>query len=299
MTIPRKRFFIFFLMIPVFFAGGCASTRAKMMVDSMNPLMLKMHDATNRNNDVELVRDAMPAFLVQMDGFIEASPENKTFLANAAEAYMGYAFLFVEETNRKRAGKLFLKAREYALRSLKQNKAFAKAFAQNDPEVFARSLKTIKKKDVAALYFATTAWLQWIEVVSTTDASVLNDLPRIESMIDRVMDLDDTFYHGGIHATLGAFYVATPAMFGGKPDQAQFQFKEAFEISESKYLLWQYLYARYYAFATKNRKLFVTTLEKIIATPDDILPEETFANKAIKIKAGKLLEQVNEYFLTK
>jgi tetratricopeptide (TPR) repeat protein len=287
-----------FLVIPMLFANGCATTRTRMMVDSMNPLMMKMRDATNRNADLELVQDAMPSFLVQMDGFVAASPENTYLLANAAEAYMGYAFLFVEDTDKKRAKGLYFKAKEYALRSLKLNKSFAEAFAEDDPDVFKRSLQTIKKKDIASLYFAINAWLQWIGA-SADDASVLNDLPRIEAMIDRAMELDDTFYHGGVHATLGAFYVASPEMFGGKPDQAEFQFKEAFEISQSKYLMWQYLYARYYAFAINDRNLFVATLEKVISAPDDILPEEIFVNKAVKLKARILLSHVDDYFLAK
>ena len=294
----RVRFFTLFLMIPIFLANGCASTRTRLMVDSMNPLMVKMRNSTNRNADFEMVRDAMPALLVQMDGFIEASPDNKFLLASAAEAYMGYAFLFVEDHNKKRAKGLYFKAKEYALRSLKQNADFAEALAQDDPDVFKRSLQTIEKSDIASLYFAITAWLQWIGA-SGDDASVLNSLPRIEAMIDRAMELDDTFYHGGVHATLGAFYVASPEMFGGKPEQADFQFKEAFEISESKYLMWQYLYARYYAFAINDRNLFITTLETVISAPDDILPEETFVNMAVKVKARDLLGHVDDYFLAK
>jgi tetratricopeptide (TPR) repeat protein len=268
------------------------------MVDSMNPLMVKMRDATNRNTDFELVREAMPALLVQMDGFIAASPDNTNLLCNAAEAYMGYAFLFVEDTDKKRAKNLYFKAKEYALRGLKQNKTFAEAFNQDDPEIFNHSLQSIEKEDIASLYFAITAWLQWIGA-SADDASVLNDLPRIEAMIDRAMQLDDTFYHGGVHATLGAFYVASPEMFGGKPEKADLQFKEAFEISESKYLVWHYLYARYYAFAVNDRDLFVTTLEKTISEPDDILPEEIFVNMAVKMKAKNLLSHVDDYFLSK
>ncbi len=291
-----RRSFMLFWLIPMLLAAGCATTRTRLMVDSMNPLMMKMRDATNRNADLKLVQDAMPAFLVQLDGFIAASPDNRFLLASAAEAYMGYAFLFVEETDRKRAGKLYSKAREYALRCLKQNRSFAKAFDQDDPEVFKRSLQTLKRKDIAPLYFTIAAWLQWINT-NTEDTRVLNDLPRIEAMIDRALELDDTFYYGGIHAVLGAFYVASPEMFGGRPDQANFQFKEAFDISQSKYLMWQYLYARYYAFAVNDRDLFVTTLENILSTPDDILPKETFINVAVKKKAENLLSHADDFFL--
>jgi tetratricopeptide (TPR) repeat protein len=298
MAFPRVRFLIFFLITLTFFSSGCATTRTRLMVDSMNPLMMNMRDATNRNADLELVHEAMPSFLVQMDGFIEASPDNTYLLCNASEAYMGYAFLFVEDTDKKRAKGLYFKAKEYALRSLKQNKTFAEALNQDNPEVFKRALQSIEKEDIRPLYFAIASWLQWIGA-SADDARVLNDLPRIEAMIDRAMELDDTFYHGGIHATLGAFYVASPEMFGGKPDRAEFQFKEAFEISESKYLMWHYLYARYYAFAVNDRNLFVATLEKVISAPGDILPEETFANMAVKVKARNLLNRVDDYFLAK
>lgn len=296
MATTRLRLQMLCLMIPVLFASGCASSRTRFMVDSMKPVMMKMHDATSRNDDLELVRDAMPAFLLQLDGFIEASPENQYLLTNAAEAYMGYAFLFVEETDRVRARGLYFKAKEYALRSLKLNKSFAETVGKDDLEAFTRSLQTIKKKDIASLYLATNAWLQWIGLSFADDASVLNDLPKIEAMIDRAMALDDTYYYGGIHAILGVWYISRPEMFGGQPDQAEFQFKEAFEISESRYLLWQYLYARYYAFALKDRALFVSTLEKIIVAPDDLFPAETFANKAVKVKAKNLLEHVDDFF---
>jgi hypothetical protein len=46
----------------------------------------------------------------------------------------------------------------------------------------------------------------------------------------------------------------------------------------------------------KDRQLFVSTLNGIISAPDDLLPEEAFANAAAKQKAGKLLLQVDEYF---
>ncbi|MCU0600606.1 MAG: TRAP transporter TatT component family protein [Desulfobacterales bacterium] len=279
------------------FTGGCASSITRMTVDGMKPLMEKMRVASTSNQDVEIVRDAMPAFLVQMDGFIEVSPENRFLLANAAESYMGYAFLFVEDTDRDRAKALYYKSREYALRNLKLNKIFAQALEQDDIEVFKQALKTIHKRDIAPLYFAANAWLQWIRLDHAENPNALNDLPKVEAITDRVLELDDTFYYGGIHAVLGAWYVSRPQMFGGQPDLAKFQFEEAFEISESKFLLWQYLYARYYAVEIKDRKLFVDTLNQVISAPDDLLPQEAFVNAAVKLKAGELLKRADDYFV--
>ncbi|MFZ2632183.1 MAG: TRAP transporter TatT component family protein [Desulfosalsimonadaceae bacterium] len=285
---------LIFLMV---FTGGCASTWTKMTVDGMKPLMEKTRMASTGNPDVEMVRDAMPALLLQMDGFIEVSPENRYLLTSAAESYMGYAFLFVEDTDKDRAKGLYHIAKEYALRSLCTTKTFAQGLAQDDIQVFTKSLKTIHKRDIAPLFFATNAWLQWIRLAHADNPNALNDLPKVEAMIDRTLELDDTFNYGGIHAVLGAWYVSRPQMLGGQPEQADFHFNEAFEISESRYLLWQYLYARYYAVEIKDKKLFVDTLNQILSAPDDLLPEEAFVNAAVKIKAKELLSHADDYFL--
>jgi tetratricopeptide (TPR) repeat protein len=284
------------LIFSASFLGGCASTIAKMSVDGMKPIMEDMREATNRNGDIDLVRAGMPAMLIQMDGFIMVSPENRYLLTSAAEANMGYAFLFVEDTDNPRARQLYLKARDYALRNLSLNKTFKQALEQDDIQVFTDALKTIHKRDIAPLYFATNAWMLWINIAHRDNPDALKDLPKVEAMMDRVLVLDDTFYHGGIHALMGVNFVSRPEMFGGQPEQAKDHFNEAFEISESKYLLWYFLYAKYYAVQINDKELFVSTLNKILSAPDDILPEEAFSNGAVKLKAKELLGHADDYF---
>jgi len=296
-VIIRKLLFITLCLVcSSSFLSGCASTIAKMSVDGMRPILEDMHDATNRNSDIELVRAAMPAMLIQMDGFIRVSPENRYLLTSAAEANLGYAFLFVEDMDKPRAKLLYIKARDYALRNLSSNKTFKQALEQDDIQVFTDALKTIHKRDIAPLYFATNAWLSWINLAHADNSEVLNDLPKVEAMMDRVLELDDTFYHGGIHALMGVNFVSRPEMFGGQPEQAKIHFNEAFEISESKYLLWYFLYAKYYAVSIDDKELFVTTLNKILSAPDDLLPEEAFVNGAVKQKAKELLGRAKDYF---
>lgn len=296
MIIRKLLFITLCLVISSSFLSGCASTIAKMSVDGMRPILEDMHAATNRNSDIDLVRAAMPAMLIQMDGFIRVSPENRYLLTSAAEANLGYAFLFVEDIDKPRAKLLYIKARDYALRNLSSNKTFKQALEQDDIQVFTDALKTIHKRDIAPLYFATNAWLSWINLAHADNSEVLNDLPKVEAMMDRVLELDDTFYHGGIHALMGSNFVSRPEMFGGQPEQAKIHFNEAFEISESKYLLWYFLYAKYYAVSIDDKELFVTTLNKVLSAPDDILPEEAFPNGAVKLKAKELLGHTDDYF---
>ena len=287
---------ILHLLFMASFLTGCASTIARMSVDGMKPIMQDMREATNRNPDVALIHDAMPAMLTQMDGFIQVSPENRYLLVSAAEANLGYAFLFVEDRDRQRAQQLYAKAREYALRNLETNETFRQAFEQDELQVFTDALKTIHKRDIAALYMATNSWLQLINLSRTEKADTLKDLPKVKAMMDRLLVLDETFYYGGAHVLMGVYTISRSDVSGIQPDEAQTHFQKAFTISASKYLLWHYLYARYYAVQTKDRDLFVTTLNRIIATPVDILPEQAFVNAAVKLKAEKLLQDVDKYF---
>jgi hypothetical protein len=94
-----------------------------------------------------------------------------------------------------------------------------------------------------------------------------------------------------------AVYNAAPAVhMGGNIELSQHHFDKAFEISDSKFLPWHYLYAKYYAVRIQDRKLFVDTLNKIISSTEDLLPEKSFANEATKEKAKRLLEKVDLFF---
>jgi tetratricopeptide (TPR) repeat protein len=254
-----------------------------------------MKVAVNKNSDYELVRDAMPASLVQLDGFIEVSPDNDDLMLRASEANSGYAFLFVMDTDKPRAAKLFKKGRDYALRVLKKNEAFNNAF-DKPIEEFTKSLDTFEKEDVRALFFAANGWLSYIGLTHSKDATVLADLPKVEALMDKVVQLDDTFNYGGIHLMLGSYNASKPVMFGGNPEEAKYHFEQAMEINDSKYLPCHYLYAKYYAVQIQDKELFVKLLNEVINAPEDLLPEKNFANEATRMKAKALLEEADDFF---
>ena len=283
------------LVISTVLLIGCGNMRAKFTVNSMRPLMDKMNIAVNQNSDVELVRDAMPASLVQLDGFIEVDPENEYLLLRAAEANGGYAFLFLMDTDKPRARQLYQKSKEYALRVLLKNEDFQEAFHQ-PINVFTLSLKTFEKEDVRALFLAANSWLSWIGLTHAESPKALMDLPKVEALMDRIIELDDTFNYGGVHAMLGAYLASRPVMLGGNPKEADWHFKQAFEISDSKFLMWKYLYAKFYAVQLQDRALFVQTLQDVISAPENLLPEKNFVNEAARMKSRTLLAQVDELF---
>ncbi len=270
---------------------GCSPT--EYMIKSMDPLMKGMNAAVNRNPDVDMVRDALPATLIQIDGFIETAP-NPKLLLRAAEAYFGYTFAFVQDGDRARARMLYLKAREYALRALVLEGHSREIFTRG-LDAFRSSLDEFDAEDVPALYWIANNWMAWI-AVNLDDPEVLLDVPKVEAMLLRIVALDEAYYYGSAHAALGAYYASRSKVLGGDPEKARYHFERAFELSQSKLLFVHLLYAQYYAYQIQDRDLFVNTLKTVIATPVNYFPEKNFTNEITKRKAEILLEDVDEYF---
>lgn len=282
------------ILLLFLFAAGCANTRTRMMVDSMEPLMEKMNLAVNKHTDVEMVKDAMPAGLLQLDGLIEASPNNSKILVKAAEGYNGYSFVFVEGKDNERAKKLYLRSLGYSLRALKQKKKFADAF-DGPIEEFKASLDVFDKEDVPALFWASAGWLSWVGL-NVDEPEIFLAMPKIKAMLNRCIEIDETYKYGMAHAVLGILYAARPEAYGGKPEMAKAELDRALELSDRKMLVYLYMYAKHYCYQIQDKALCEKILNEVISAPDDLFPEMGFINTAAKIKAKKLLSELDEIY---
>ncbi|MFZ5570739.1 MAG: TRAP transporter TatT component family protein [Thermodesulfobacteriota bacterium] len=282
------------MILPFFVICSCASLRTKMMLANIKPMRESVKAAVNKSTDTGLVRDGMPASLLQMDGFIEMAPDNQELLVAAAESYSGYAFAFVEETDPKRAANLNLKARGYALRALADNEDFIQAL-DKPLDDFTPTLAAFEKEDVPALFYAANTWLKYISF-NLDNPELLMDIPKVEAMMFRIEELDDQFMYGSIHAMLGAYYAARSKTLGGQPELAKAHFDKAFEISGNKYLVFHFLYARFYAVQLQDQALFEKTLQQIIDAPPGLMPEKNLVNEIAREKARKLIAQADEFF---
>ncbi len=281
-----------FLLPAVLLSAGCSPTR--FMVNQMDPLMDKMNTAVYKNSDVEMIKDALPAMLIQIDGLIEVSPNNASLLIRAAEAYYGYSFVFVEDADKARAGRLYDKSFRYAARALKQNKKMKAAFDGKMSE-FNEALADLDQSDVPALFWAANAWLSWVGM-NVDDPEIFLALPKIRAMLKRVIELDETYQYGAAHASLGVLHASRAPAQGGKPEKAKAEFDRAFELSDNNMLLFHLMYAKYYAYQVQDRQLYVDTLNQILSTPDDMFPEMAFINAAAKNKARQMLDNVHQVF---
>ncbi len=102
------------------------------------------------NNDLQLVEDGLPTYLLMVDGLIENWPESESLLSSGADLYGAYAGLFVEEPERAR--KLSNKALDYGFRAAcAHDKDYCDLRSLSVPE-FESLLDDAGKGDVPVLF---------------------------------------------------------------------------------------------------------------------------------------------------
>jgi hypothetical protein len=228
-----------------------------------------------------------------MDGMIEAWPDNEQLLIAAAQGYSSYASAFVEEQDKEYAKLLFGRSRQYALRAL-ELKGFKDPLGRPFDD-FKEGLKALRKEEVSYLFWAANCWASWISL-NIDSMEALAELPRVESMMQRVLELDEGFYYGGPHLFMGIWFASRPKIAGGDLKKSQEHFLKAIDLGEGKFLMAYVYYANYYARQALDKDLFISTLQKVQETPANILPDLTLLNTVAKKQAKELLSHVEEYF---
>jgi len=238
-----------------------------------------------------VIREGMPAYLMLMDGMIEAWPGNERLLLAAAQGYSSFASIFTEDDDYAR--ELYRRAKDYALRSL-EKRGFKDPI--NKPfDDFKEELKRFGKKEVPNLFWTATCWGSWISF-NLDSMEAMAALPRVEQMIQRVLELDEGFYYGGSHLFMGVWHASRPKALGGDLKKSREHFFKALDLGKGKFLMAYIYYAEHYARKAQDRDLFTSTLGKVLETPVDVLPELTLLNAVAQKRAKELLRRVEEFF---
>jgi tetratricopeptide (TPR) repeat protein len=281
------------LLLPSLLLYSACIPSKKLTVAAVGSILEDVARSSSKQSDITIIREGTPAYLMLIDGLIEAYPKNEELLIAGAKSYSSYAAVFSEE-DRDKARLLYLKGKEYGLRALSKRREFEELLPKS-PSQSEPCLEELGKKDVPALFWTASSWGSWISL-STDSVEALADVPKVICMMQRVLELDETFYYGGPHLFMGVYHVSRPKAYGGNPEKALSHFNKAFELGQEKFLMAHVLYAKYYARQTFDRELFVSTLEKVLEAPADSVPELTLLNTVAKQQAKELLEKVDDYF---
>ena len=271
--------------------SGCFSSQQLINEQAVN-LFKAMSLAANRQSDVVLVRQGIPSYLLLIDGMIQSNPDNSDLLLAAAQAYGSYASLSGEEE--ERAAQLIKRAKVYALMALDQHPKF-RGILNKPIDLFHQQIKDADKDLAPFLFGVGSIWGTWI-AQGPDSLEGMADLPKVEIIMDRVLELQPEIYYGGPHLFKAILLSARPVQYGGNLNKAEFHFKQAMKYSNKKFLLTRVYFAQYYARQRLDKELFISTLNQVMETPNDIEPDMTLANTLAREKAKKLLEQADEFF---
>ncbi len=246
-----------------------------------------------RQSELEMVRQGMPAYLMLMDGMIEGWPDNAQLLLAAAQANSAYASAFLEDSDKTTASAVLAKAKRYALQALELN-GFDQPVTSSFEE-FEQNLQKLNRKAVPDLFWSAACWGGWIQL-NLNSMEAQSQLPRVEMMMKRALELEEDFYFGGPHLFMGIWYASRPKIAGGSLETAQYHFQKAMELGQNKFLMTKVYYADLYARKKFDRDLFVATLNEVLQTPADIEPDLTLTNSVAQRKAEEMLRTVDDYF---
>ena len=85
-------------------------------------------------------------------------------------------------------------------------------------------------------------------------------------------------------------------MLGGNAPKARICFEKAISLSDGKFLLAQYYFARYYAVRVQDKALFETLVEAVAKAKPGELKDACLINEAVKRKMEVLAEMEDELF---
>ena len=288
-------------------ASGCSMTR--IAANSTVDVFATAAPSFEKESDLELARVSGLANLKVIEGLIEVVPDNTVLLELTAKSYGAYAFGFFEPQLEKmdslsdeyealagRAVNFYNRGKSYASAAMEEEYPGFTEALEGPLSAYETLLAQVEKEHVSTLFWVGFNLGSAINLQLEDPASVV-DLPKVMATMERVIQLDETTYFGNAHVILGVAKAALPKALGGDPDGAKEHFLQAQRLTDGKYIMTDFLYARFYlAQAVQDEDGFTETLEAILEAEDDTFPEQRLAQEIAKVRAQYWLDHTDELF---
>ncbi len=295
MQINHAKIFKSSILVPFLsflFMAGCSMD--KFIIRQTGTLLDYGVISLYEESDLIIAEHALGSNIKLLEGMLKGDPDNKDLRLLASQAFAGYALGFAEDDDPLRAKKLYLRGRDHGIYMLRQNELFAENESKKLDQ-FQTAVNQMDKDDMDALFWTAFSWAGWINL-SLDDPQAFIDLPKVQVMMERVMELDETYFLGAPHLFFGSLWGLKPRMLGGDPEKAKEHFEKNLAITKGKFLLTYIYYARFYAAKILDEDLFDELLRKVEETPADVLPDYQLLNVIAKEKATRLKAQRDEIF---
>ncbi|MBU6400712.1 MAG: TRAP transporter TatT component family protein [Verrucomicrobia bacterium] len=254
-----------------------------------------------------MIKAAAPFSLKLLESLLSENPEHLGLLTAAATGFTQYAFAFVQEDAdeleardvaaaealRARARRLYLRARDYGLRGLDlRHRGLAAALVRSPRP----AVRATRKTDVPLLYWTATAWAAAISLAKD-DPGLVGQLPAVEALIDRALELDESYSRGAIHSFLIAYEMTRAGAAGDPVARARQHFERAMALSGGQDAGPLVALAEAVAVKRQDVKEFESLLHRALAIQPDGHPSTRLANLVMQRRARWLLSRKADLFL--
>lgn len=274
---------------------GCNLT--KFVADSMVPQLQNNQQAFFAETSVKQAREAAPALLKFMDGFIVSSPENTDLLLMGAEMNAGLAIVLIRYEDEVWARALFTKALAYAERALLVDyPELHAALAGKDEAVLDAALAAMDEDQLRYAFWYVTAAGGKIDV-SRDQPGLVVDLSKLVRVMHRLAEIDGSYFDGGPDTFLGRFYASRSETLGGSPEKARAHFKKAEAFASNR--MW--LVPVFRAEGLQNQELSRAVRDEYEAALTRVMegegpPDVALVTAIAKQKARAMLADIDEQF---
>ena len=276
----------------VLFAVVFATTSCSTLINNITSgLSEDLTSAILGSEDIQVVREGLPSYLILVDSLLQDSPSSD-LLRGAAVLNSSYATAFVVDKERQKA--FALKALNYAERAACKDKADLCAVREQTFDEFGQHVEELTVRDLEAAYILATCWATYIQTHSD-DWGAVAQLSYVKTLMERVLELDETYEDGAPHMYMGVFETLFPPAMGGKPEKGRTHFERAIELSNHKNLYAKVLLAESYARLVYNQELHDRLVEEVLEA-DPKAGDLTLQNYLAKELAKELKEDAEDYF---
>ena len=287
-------------------AAQAACSVKRLAVNRLGDALAQSGATYASDDDPQLVREALPFALKLIEGLLEESPRHRGLLLAAAGGFTQYTYAFVQEDAdeaedrdlreaaalRERARRLYLRARDYGLRGLDvAHEGFSRGLRADR----SAALGTVSKEDVALLYWTAASWGAAI-ATKKDDPDLMADLPIVEALIRKALELQPDFDHGALQEFLIAYEGSRPESMGGSIERARQHFEAAVRSSAGRRVQPFLALAETVSVRAQDRKEFESLLKKALAIDPDAVPEWRLANLIGQRRARWLLARADLLF---
>jgi predicted anti-sigma-YlaC factor YlaD len=261
------------------------------------------------DDDVELVGAALPFGLKLTESLLAQAPDHPGLLLTACRGFVLYAYAYVHQQaeldaetdldlaagERARARRLYQRAFGYCLRGLERRyPGFERMLMADGPAAAARVTARNAARDVPWLYW-TAASLGLAVSVSPGDAAMLARLQDVVVLIDRALELNESWNDGALHEFRIVLARASPG--GLEPSLLRAHYERAVALARGRSASVHVAYAEAVSIPRQDGAELRALLERALEVDPDADPRRRLVNLMAHRRARWLLAHADNLVL--